>query len=375
MIQQQEFIRRGEFVFEFAARQLRRLVDTRPGLAPAFTSRGRWVEQEPGWTRWTEGFLGGQLWLVYQASGEEWFREQAERACLLIEARKADRSVHDLGFLFWPTWKAWYDLTGDETKKSVVIEAGRTLAGRFQERGGYLCSFQGAHSLYIDIMMNVGLVFYAAQQTGSDELMRIAIDHCLTNRRRLVRGDGSTAHEGLFSLQTGEFLGQSTQQGWRSDSTWARGLCWALCGFGTAYQFSRDERFLSTAELLAEFYLRHTPEDGVPPNDWDEPNPKYPYESSAAAIAAGGLWQLAELTGDAAGARRYRQAALGILQTLASPEFLADENTGWEGLLKHGIYHLPAGVGVDESLSWGDYYFLLALAQALHSLREDKLTG
>jgi unsaturated chondroitin disaccharide hydrolase len=71
--------------------------------------------------------------------------------------------------------------------------------------------------------MNVGLIFYAAQQTQDEALRRIAIDHCLTTRRFLVRGDGSTAHEGLFDLQTGEFLRQTTHQGWRNDSSWARG--------------------------------------------------------------------------------------------------------------------------------------------------------
>ena len=91
---------------------------------------------------------------------------------------------------------------------------------------------------------------------------------------------------GIFDLETGEFLRQSTHQGWRGDSAWARGLTWALYGFGTAYQFSRDVRFLQTAELCANFYIQHTPPHGVPPNDWDEPSPSHPYESSAAAIAA-----------------------------------------------------------------------------------------
>jgi unsaturated chondroitin disaccharide hydrolase len=110
------------------------------------------VRQVPGWTNWCEGFLGGQLWLVYQATGEAWFRERAEHYSPLVEPRKTDHSVHDLGFLFWPAWKRWYDLDGDPAMKAVLIEAGRTLALRYQEKGGYLCSFQGVHSLYIDIL-------------------------------------------------------------------------------------------------------------------------------------------------------------------------------------------------------------------------------
>ena len=38
-------------------------------------------------------------------------------------------------------------------------------------------------SIFIDIMMNVGIIFYAAQQTKDPSLRQIAVDHCLTTRR------------------------------------------------------------------------------------------------------------------------------------------------------------------------------------------------
>ena len=200
-------------------------------------------------------------------------------------------------------------MSGDPAANRVVIEAGRTLALRFKEKGGYLRSFVADNGLFIDIMMNVGIIFYAAQQTGDEELWHIANRHCLVTRRTLVRGDGSTAHEGIFDVETGEFLGQSTHQGWRADSSWARGQAWALYGFGTAYAFTRDARFLQTAEACANYYIERTPDCGVPPNDWDEPAPELAYESSAAAIAASGLLHLAGLTGDPARAHGYRQYA------------------------------------------------------------------
>lgn len=355
--------RKIELAFEFASRQLHNLATRHPDEFPTFTKDGKWAHQDRSWTRWTEGFVGGQFWLVYNATGDEWFRQQAERYALLVEPRKHDREVHDLGFVFWPTWKRWYDWSGDPIHKEVVVEAGRTLAGRFQDKGGYLCSFQGPESLYIDIMMNVGLVFYAAQEDGDQRLWDIANRHCLTTRRRLVRGDGSTAHEGIFDPETGEFLRQSTRQGWREDSTWARGLTWALYGFATAFEFTRDPRYLETARLVARYYLEHTPLGAVPPNDWEEPNPEFRWESSAAAIAACGLHMLAQLETEVERSQVYVQAARQTLETLLTAEFLAYETPGWEGILKHGIYHLPARAGVDESVIWGDYYFLEALSR------------
>lgn len=349
----------------FAAGQLKNLVTNHPDYFPLYTAGGKWMHGRESWTNWCEGFLGGQLWLVYEHTQDPWFRAQAEHYSRLIEPRKMDTAVHDLGFLFWSTWKRWYDLTGDPAVNEVVVQAGRTLALRFKEKGGYLRSFVSDDSLFIDIMMNVGIIFYAAQQTGDTDLWRIANQHCLTTRRVLVRGDGSTAHEGLFDLETGEFLRQTTHQGWRGDSSWARGQAWALYGFSTAYGFTADQRFLDTARNCADFFLEHTREDPIPPNDWEEPDPAYRYESSAAAIAASGLLNLAALTADAKSGERYRQGAYRILDTLSAPPFLANEDPAWEGVVKHGIYHLDKNLGVDESVMWGDYFFLEAAGKIL----------
>jgi unsaturated chondroitin disaccharide hydrolase len=349
----------------FAQKQLRQLVETHPDCFPAYTQDGRWKHEGERRTGWCEGLLGGQLWLIHGHTWDTGWRDLAEHYSRLIEHRKADRTAHDLGFVFWPTWKHWYDLTGDGAANQTVIAAGQTLASRFREKGGYLASSVGESSTSIDIMMNVGIIFYAAEQANDERLSRIAHRHCLTTQRYLMRGDGSTAQEGIFDAATGEFLRQGTRQGWRGDSTWARGQAWALYGFGTAYSFTNDARLLHTAQTCADYYIERTPKGGVPPNDWDEPRPPLACESSAAAIAASGLWDLAGLTEDPERAQRYRQYALRILDTLTTPEFLAADTPEWEGVLKHGIYDQRKGLGVDESTMWGDYYFLEALTKVI----------
>lgn len=356
---------RAEQALAFAESQVRGLITRYPDYFPLYTEEGRWQHGREAWTNWCEGFLGGMMWIFARRGGDPYWRERAEHYSRLIEERQFDTNVHDLGFVFWSTWKRWFDLDGDEAVNQRVIQAGRTMGLRFNEEGKYLRSFVAPESCFIDIMMNVGIIFYAAQQTGDEGLLRKAREHCLTTRRYLVRGDGSTAHEGIFDLQTGEFLRQSTHQGWRADSSWARGQCWALYGFGTAYRLSGDDRFLDTAERCADFYIERTPPHGVPPNDWEEPSPRRPYESSAAAIAASGLFQLAELTRDPGRAERYRAYARQILDTLLTPEFLAVETPGWEGILKHGSYHERKDLGVDESVMWGEYFFVEALDKLL----------
>ena len=209
--------------FDFAGRQLRQLIETYPDYFPMYTVGGKWKHGGEAWTNWCEGFLGGQLWLLYRHTGDPYWRGQG-RALLAPDRAPQDRPrrarpglpvlVH-LEALVRPDRRPGDQPGGDR---------GRADAGlRFKERGQYLRSFVADESLFIDIMMNVGIIFYAAQQTGDPELLRIATQHCLTTRRYLVRGDGSTAHEGIFDTETGEFLRQSTHQGWRDDSSWARG--------------------------------------------------------------------------------------------------------------------------------------------------------
>ncbi|MCC7021579.1 MAG: glycoside hydrolase family 88 protein [Thermomicrobiales bacterium] len=357
--------RRAEQALAFAESQVRSLITRHPDYFPLYTEEGKWQHGREAWTNWCEGFLGGMMWIFARRGGDLFWRERAEHYSRLIEERQFDTNVHDLGFVFWSTWKRWFDLAGDERLNQRVIQAGRTMELRFNEEGKYLRSFVAPESCFIDIMMNVGIIFYAASETGDEDLLRKAREHCLTTRRYLVRGDGSTAHEGIFDLQTGEFLRESTHQGWRDDSSWARGQCWALYGFGTAYRLSGDARFLDTAERCADFYIERTPAHGVPPNDWEEPSPRRPYESSAAAIAASGLFQLAELTRDPDRADHYRGYARRILDTLLTPEFLAIETPGWEGILKHGSYHERKDLGVDESVMWGEYFFVEALDKLL----------
>jgi unsaturated chondroitin disaccharide hydrolase len=354
---------------DFAARQVRNTVERYPDFYPMYTHEGRWRHQGEAWTHWCDGFLPGMMWLLHIRTGDAWFRQQAERYSKPLEPRQHDRDVHDLGFVFMSTYHHWYRLTRDPRLRDVMIQAGKTMGLRFKEKGKYLSSFIGPDSCFIDIMMNVGIIFYAARETQDAALRRAAMDHCLTTRRHLVRGDGSTVHEGIFDLNSGEFLRSGTHQGLRPDSAWARGLAWSLYGFGTAYRYARDRRFLETAELNADFYIDATPPHGVPPNDYDaQAGPHQKPESSAAAIAASGLLDLAAFTPSRAKSRLYRETAFQILDTLSGDEFLAQSTAGWEGILKHGTYHIKKGLGVDESVMWGEYFFVEALVKALDLL-------
>lgn len=355
---------RLERAYGFAARQVRATVERCPDFFPMYTVNGRWGHKGELWTDWCAGFHAGMMWLIARETGDPWWRETAEHYSRLLEHKQHDRAVHDLGFIFLNTYKPWYDLTGDPHLREVLIQAGRTLALRFNPKGQYLRSFVAPESLFIDIMMNVPIIFYAARETGDKALYDLAVAHCRTTERTIVRPDGGTAHEGIFDLDTGAFLRESTHQGLRPDSDWARGLAWSLYGFGTVYTYTNDPADLAVARRNADHFLARLDDSMVPPWDFDvPPGPDRISDSSAGAIAASGLWNLGGLVGEEEpdAAERYRAGALGIMDALLVDEYVAWSTPGWEGVLKHGVYHFHKKLGVDESVMWGDFFFLEAV--------------
>ncbi len=369
---------RVESAFSFAQAQVRALVERDPNFYPLYTDGGRWRHAKPAWTRWCDGFLPGMMWIFHEETNDSKWRELAETYSTTLEPRKDDREVHDLGFIFYHgTYRRWYEATvrdGNPVQsiKDVVVHAGKTLALRFNERAGCLCSFHGPDSNFIDIIMNVGIMFYAALQTNDSALLALADRHCLTTRRTLVRGDGSTSHEGIFELESGEFLRQTTQQGYRGDSCWSRGLAWSLYGFGTCYQLTRNPVYLEVAQLNAYYWLTHVPEEGVAPWDFDAPESgplsRAQVDTSASAIAAVGLLNLAELSPGGAQRKAYLDCALSTIDSLTR-NYLGAGDDGWEGILRGGVYHIHKNLGVNESVMWGEFFFVEALQRALRLLR------
>src|SRR5262245_23453020 len=242
---------------QFAEQQVRSIVERHPDFFPMYTVGGKWRHTGEKWTQWTDGFLGGMMWQFLLRTKDGWWRAKAEHYSRLLEHRQYDRDVHDLGFLFLSTYLPWYELTGDAQLHAVLLQAGRTLAMRYMDPGQYLRSFVAPESLFIDIMMNVPIIFYAGIATGDKELVRVADAHCRTTRDRIVRDDGSTAHEGIFDLQSGEFLRQSTHQGLSADSAWARGLAWSLYGYSKCYGLTGNAEYLEVAERNAKYWIDH----------------------------------------------------------------------------------------------------------------------
>ncbi|HVL84581.1 MAG TPA: glycoside hydrolase family 88 protein [Pseudonocardia sp.] len=333
---------------------------------------GRWETRDPD--DWTSGFFAGTLWMLHEQTGDPAWRDRAQRWTVGI-AGEADRTdTHDLGFMIGDSFGHQLRLTGDPAAREVLLQASESLATRFDPEVGALKSWDTAEfdedrrgtwqfPVIIDNMMNLEMLYLAAREPGGDpRWAEIATEHAVTSSQHHLRPDGSTAHVALFDPESGEFLRQETWQGLAPESTWSRGQAWAVHGFTDAHRESGRPELLAAAQRAADWYVAALPEDHVPYWDFDAPDvPDAERDSSAAAIAASGLYELARLTGGERGAT-YRAAADATLATLAQ-SYLADA-AGSDALLAHGVGFLPEGSEVDVGLVYGDHYFVEALTRS-----------
>lgn len=344
---------------------------------PYATAQGVWqtvtpseIGFMPAHGSWTVGFTPGMLWLAYRATGDIAYANQALERCRQFLHRKDDDSTHDLGFVFYPSYVQGYELTEEPMLREGAVQAARTLARRFDPRGKFLRAWgplgteDRSGETTIDAMMNVALLYWAAEVAGEPWLAEVANMHAMTSSRTLVRRDGGTYHGYEFEPETGKPVRGFTHQGYADESTWPRGQAWGIYGYARSARQASQPEFLRIAEQLADNFLIRLPDDKIPYWDFDDPAiPNVPRDSSAGAIAASGLLELASHEDNPAAATIYRRAATEVLTALYEDSTSRDR-PAWQGALMHGTWHRKAGFAVDESLMFGEYYFMEALMKA-----------
>ena len=347
-----------------------------PGLYPPPNSRGqRYTPIEN--TDWTSSFWTGQLWLAYELTGDAVFRDEAlahlpdyrDR----LDTRRAT-DTHDLGFLFTLSGVAAWRLTGSAEGRRDALKAADLLMIRYFERAGILQAWGDLNDpdrrgrIIVDCAMNLPLLFWAAEETGNPYYREAALNHLRNANRTLIREDASTFHTYYFDVETGQALRGQTAQGFSDSSCWARGQAWGILGLALSYRYLGDPEVLELSRSLAHYFLNRLPDDWVCYWDLAFTSGTEERDSSAAAIAACGLLELAKQLPAADPLRSgYETAARAIVASLIRNYAAAPETSN--GLLLHGVYNKPEGAGVDECTAWGDYFYLEALTRLGRSWR------
>lgn len=400
--------------------------DTSKG-SPVFTANGKYTTR--GWTEWTQGFQYGSSIVQFDATGDHTFLEIGRNNTVQKMAPHISHiGVHDHGFNNVSTFGNLLRLmneakiTFNEWEKNFY-ELALKISGAVQASrwttipdGGFIHSFNGAHSLFVDTIRSCRALVVSHllghELQGENDvkinLLERALHHILaTAKYSIYYGEGRdsydvpgrTAHEAIFNVKDGKFRCPNSQQGYTGFTTWTRGLAWAICGFAEELELIDSledpvfEKFggkdqlvkaiLKGATATSNFYIQNTCTDGIPYWDTGAPglvhmgeylhkksNPYNEYEpidSSAAAIACQGIFRLGwyHMTrGNKKEGKKYITAAMHILNTLLDEPYLSMDPKH-QGLLLHSIYHRPNGwdyvpkkskIPCGESSMWGDYH-------------------
>lgn len=307
---------------------------------------------------WTPGFLVGILFLCHSLTGDPALGAAAERWLEPLRPKADVTTLHDLGFLFFPSAVLGYTLTGGAELRELALSAARSLLHRFQPDMGFLNvhdSPRYRRVAAVDTMMNLPLLWWAWSETGEENFRGAAETHAENTWRQMVRDDGSTAHILRFHETEPRVEAVESWQGLSPDSCWSRGQAWATAGFAHAYAFTGEgvyrERFLK----LLDYYLENAPDDLVP--FWDFADPAIPgceRDSSAAAVVAHGI---------AAALKREHDEGLfdtakRIVRSLTDAYTTPSDHPAF---LKHVCFHRPDGIDPDTSSIFADFYYLKAM--------------
>lgn len=354
-----------EDIYQFAAGQLTRTVE-QMGTADRFPfytkSDGTWETEGSSW--WSSGFFPGCLWLMYEYTEDDKWMTDAVKWTEGMAPEQYNTSDGDSGYRMMSSYGQAYRITHDDRYREVLLNAAKSYSTLYNAKVGALKSFTSdpwTFPVIVDHMMNLELLFWGAENGGDPAWKEMATSHALTTLRNHVRMDGSTIQLVDYDPDTGEVRGTDSLLGYDDESCWSRGQAEAFYGFAIAFHYTRDERFLDASEKLADYFIDNLPPDMVPYWDFNAPDiPNTVKDASATAMAADGLLLLSSLVSDVSAREKYHQAALDMLASICSPEYLA-KGTNSMGILIHSTWRQPDQPAVDTSLIWGDYNLLEAL--------------
>ncbi|WP_330984620.1 MULTISPECIES: glycoside hydrolase family 88 protein [Enterobacterales] len=321
---------------------------------------------------WTTSFWTGQLWLAWEMTGKAHYREAAERTLPSFYERiekRIETATHDLGFLYSLSCVSAWRLTGNETARQSALQAADALMERFNptakiiQAWGDLNDPEQQGRMIIDCNMNLPLLYWASEQTGDARYAQAATAHAEQAARYIVRPDASTYHTYYMDVKTGEPRFGNTHQGYSDSSCWSRGQAWGIYGFLLSYLHTGDKSMVELSRSLTHYFINRLPEDSVCHWDLALLGTDAVRDSSAAAITVCGLLELVKALPTLDPHRaHYEEMALRIMQSLTD-NYLAHDDEPCEGLLKHSVYHMASGKGVDQCCSWGDYFYLEAMVR------------
>ncbi|MBQ9756529.1 MAG: glycoside hydrolase family 88 protein [Clostridia bacterium] len=319
-------------------------------------------------TGWTNGFWGGLMWLMFVGTNNPEYKITAQKSSELLDQAfsQSMQLHHDVGFMWHLTSGAEYAITGDEKAKNRNFLASMILASRYEPKGEFIRAWNGTWQnqdtegwTIIDCMMNLSLLYWASEISKDKRFYRIAEKHADMAMRDHVRENGSVNHIVVHdSEKPNSVICTKAGQGYAVGSSWSRGCSWAVYGFTISYIHTKKKEYLDTAIKCADYFLSQIEKtDYLPLCDFNQPENPQCWDSSAGAISACGLIELAKILGEEKG-EKYLNGGLNIIKTLTEKCADFTDNDDCVIQLNKASYN---GTSDQQTVIYADFFYAEAL--------------
>lgn len=326
---------------------------------------------------WTNGFWGGMMWLMYEATGNEEYRKTAERSEEILDGalKQYKKLHHDAGFMWHLVSGAGYRLTGNENSCNRNLFAAASLFARYNVEGDFIRAWNGnGYRQYaetsegfsiIDCLMNLALLYWASEEIGDNRFSKIAIRHMNMALRDHIRPDGSINHIVDHEIDKVGVKQILAGQGYSTTSCWSRGLSWAVYGTTISYIHTGKKEYLDAAKKTANYFIEHAKKtDYLPLEDFCAPETPVIYDSTAGVCTACALLEMAKYVSEEE-AERYTKEAVNLLKACDDNWCNYEENE--DAIVMMGSERYPKNEaqwsGVHIPIIYGDFFFVEAMCK------------
>lgn len=311
---------------------------------------------------WTSGFYPGNLFMIYELTKDNKYKELAKKWTAFIEKEKFNNRTHDMGFKVFCSFGQGLKHEDNQEYKDIIVKSSQTLISRYNDTVGSIRSWdfnkkRWDFPVIIDNMMNLEMLFEATKISKDSTFHKIAVTHANTTLKNHFREDNSCYHVVDYNPENGDIRMKVTHQGINDESVWARGQGWGIYGYTMMYRYTKDKKYLDQAEATANFYLdnKNLPEDGIPYWDFKDPAiPNAPRDVSAGTVISSALVELYQYTKN----EKYLEYSKKVVNTLKTAEYILEDAIDAPFILKHSTGNWPKNDEIDEPIVYGDYYFL-----------------
>lgn len=320
-----------------------------------------------GWIRWTNGFWGGIVWLLYEIRRDAATRYFGQKLTHFINEmlNKKIFSYSDIGFFTIPCCISDFRETQNSAARETIVTAADSLLVKYDPHLGFICSdekelAQDLLTCNTSNLLNTQLLFHAYTFTKNTEYIDIAKKNIEKIVKDNIPDNGISCFRSYYNRKTGEKLDPEKSSMFFNNGRIIspRSCAWALYGLAVRYSCTKEQSYADRFDAVFNYLVSKKIEDKLYTTFFCGKN-IFP-DSTSSAIIAAALTEM--LKNNEMRKDKYKNECIRLLNLLVDKNS-CDPSTNNEGLIKNGFLYTVSKESCSTIL--GDYFYFETLVNIL----------